>query len=378
MNKMRHYAGARVSTFFLRILQKHPIASHGSIVGEYRRHDQNMSRIYAEQLKTVLSLLSRHEASAATDDVERSALKECRVRKRNLYASQMFSAAVGRWRAGGGRVALLSDLFEVARWSPRLFCRALLGAFGRRANQILPRQVVRSIERMRGRQYHIPVGSVDFGDFRRTSPISSGFGFDRGTPVDRYYIEKFLAQNSGDIHGRVLEIGDDKYTRRFGGNRVHRVDILSVETANPKAVFVGNLASAGVLPEAAFDCIVLIQTLQYVFELRAAVASLYRALKPGGILLATTPSVKSQIDGNRWGATWYWWFTAAAVHRLLGERFGVRDVVVSTSGNLLAATAFHYGLASEELEVNELEKADPESPLLITARATKSKTFPDT
>ena len=205
------------------------------------------------------------------------------------------------------------------------------------------------------------------------SPISSGFGFDRGTPIDRYYIEKFLAQNSEDIRGCVLEIGDDKYTRHFGGNRVHRVDILSVEPANPKAAFVGDLACSEVLPEAAFDCIVLTQTLQYVFELRAAVANLYRALKPGGILLVTAPSVKSQIDGSKWGATWYWWFTAAAMRRLLSECFQARDVAVSTSGNILTATAFHFGLAFEELELHELEMADPEFPLLITARAIKNK-----
>ena len=96
----------------LRIVQKYPIASHGTIVGEYRRHYQNMSSVYAEQLKTVLRLLSRHEANLATDDVTRSALQECRVRKRNLYASQMLSAAVARWRAHGNYVALLRDLLR--------------------------------------------------------------------------------------------------------------------------------------------------------------------------------------------------------------------------------------------------------------------------
>src|SRR5450759_3773496 len=36
----------------------------------------------------------------------------------------------------------------------------------------------------------------------RTSPFSEVHGFDRGTPVDRYYIERFLDQHREDIHGR--------------------------------------------------------------------------------------------------------------------------------------------------------------------------------
>src|SRR5258708_1276969 len=50
-----------------------------------------------------------------------------------------------------------------------------------------------------------PLGTVKLGDFVRTRPISTSFGFDRGTPIDRYYIENFLGRNAGDIRGRVLE-----------------------------------------------------------------------------------------------------------------------------------------------------------------------------
>src|SRR6185503_1474005 len=59
----------------------------------------------------------------------------------------------------------------------------------------------------------------DWGDLRRLRPVSRTFGYDRGLPVDRYYIESFLERNRRDIDGRTLEIGDDEYTRRFGGER---------------------------------------------------------------------------------------------------------------------------------------------------------------
>ena len=71
-------------------------------------------------------------------------------------------------------------------------------------------------------------GQMDLGDLRRLAPLSREFGYDRGQPVDRYYIEAFLAASSGLIRGRVLEIGDRSYTERFGGDRVTQSDVLNV------------------------------------------------------------------------------------------------------------------------------------------------------
>ena len=154
---------------------------------------------------------------------------------------------------------------------------------------------------------------------------------------------------------------------------MERSDILSVEASNPKATFVGDLTQANTLPEAVFDCIVLTQTLQYIFEIPAAVATLFRALKPGGALLLTVPSVRSQIDGRAWGATWYWWFTPAAIRRLLEGSFQPDAVTVDTYGNIFVATAFHFGVALEEVKPNELDVSDPEFPVIVTARAIKRR-----
>src|SRR5690348_17021256 len=71
-------------------------------------------------------------------------------------------------------------------------------------------------------------GMVRFGDLRRIEPLSRIFGSDRGLPVDRYYIEQFLAAHAADIQGRVLEIGHNVYTRKFGAERVTKSDVLHI------------------------------------------------------------------------------------------------------------------------------------------------------
>ena len=83
-----------------------------------------------------------------------------------------------------------------------------------------------------------PVGHVAFNNLRRTEPVSRAFGGDRGLPIDRYYIEKFLGQHKTDIHGHVLEIGDNKYTRQFGDQRVRYSDILYAKAGHPQATII--------------------------------------------------------------------------------------------------------------------------------------------
>ena len=216
-----------------------------------------------------------------------------------------------------------------------------------------------------------PVGKVDFGSFRRLSPISRSFGFDRGQPIDRYYIERFLDRYRNDVRGHVLEIGDDGYTRAFGGARVTRSDVLSLTASHPTVTIVADLARGDDLPGDRFDCFILTQTLQFIYRLEAAMATVYRLLRPGGVLLATFPVI-SQIcryDMDRWGD--YWRFTSLSARRLFECAFPDGDVRVEAHGNVLAATAFLQGLSTRDLTEAELDHRDPDYEVLITVRAVK-------
>jgi SAM-dependent methyltransferase len=216
-----------------------------------------------------------------------------------------------------------------------------------------------------------PVGWARLGSLRRTTPISTCWGMERGEPVDRYYIERFLAANAADIRGRVLEIGDNTYTRAFGKDQVSQSDVLHVVEDRPQVTIIGDLTNADHIPAATFDCIILTQTLQAIFDVAAVIRTVHRILKPGGVLLVTIPGISqiSRYDMDRWG--YYWSFTTRSAEELFAAVFPRDRLQVETHGNVLAAVAFLHGLASQELRRKELDYRDPDYQLLITVRATR-------
>ena len=353
---------------YLRMARRYPIAAYPDLVAAYRLHGQNMSADHRSMLRTMLDVHASH-APPGGDRVAAQAWSEGRQRWRRYYAEEMARA---RYRGRQGGMPLLSSLTQLARIavvSPQVAARDMLGGLRRRVAAMLPRQRAERLMLSRGDRVP-PVGRVQLGDLRRLKPISDSFGFDRGLPVDRYYIERFLARNASEILGRVLEVGDDAYTRKFGGSRVTRSDVLHVAAGNPRATFVGDVTDPRVLPENAFNCIIFTQTLQLIYDVRAALVQLHRALAPGGVALVTAPGI-SQIDRGEWGNTWFWSFTPTAMERLFGDVFGPDAVMVRRYGNVFAATMFLQGLAVEELDTSDLDPIDRAYPVIVSVRARK-------
>jgi SAM-dependent methyltransferase len=214
-------------------------------------------------------------------------------------------------------------------------------------------------------------GNAKFGDFRRLEPFTRSFGYDRGKPIDRYYIEKFLKKNEGSIAGHVVEVGDDRYTKEFGGSKVIKSDVLDQDHPDSSPTIIADLTKADHIPSNSFDCIIITQTLQFIYNINDAVKSLHRILQPGGVLLASMPSVSPicRYDMDRWGD--YWRFTSAAATRLFGDVFGHENVEVNAYGNVFVSLAFLYGMAAEELTIEELDFHDRDYEALITVRAVK-------
>jgi SAM-dependent methyltransferase len=247
--------------------------------------------------------------------------------------------------------------------------RSTLAGALRRSKLPLPHAVAR---RLGWTLPGAPLGSIRMGDLRCLQPVSREYGFDRGQPIDRYYIERFLAANAPLVRGRALEVGDNAYTRRFGGSQVSRADVLNVKAGVPNTTFVADLTSGAGVPDAAFDCIILTQTLHLVFDVAAALRTLHRILKPGGTLLLTVPGTISQIEQGEWSSTWYWGFTSLSLGRLFDAAFPAPRAVITEFGNVLTSVAFLEGLVAEEFSPEELAHRDELYPLLLAVRATKA------
>lgn len=238
--------------------------------------------------------------------------------------------------------------------------------------RLIPRKLYRTIRR---RLLDPPHGQIDFGDLRRLRPISADWGADRGQPIDRFFIERYLTRHASDIRGRVLEIGTDRYTRQFGEGQVTELEVLHVAEENPGVTRIGDLQTGEGVPSEAFDCVILTQTLPFIYDCAAAVRTVERALTPGGVLLVTVPGISriSRYDMDRWGH--HWSFSTASLQRLLAP-FEEARIEIEAYGNVLSAVAFLHGIAADELTEEELDATDPDFQVLIAGRARKANESP--
>jgi SAM-dependent methyltransferase len=205
----------------------------------------------------------------------------------------------------------------------------------------------------------------EWGNLRRVEPFSQSFGFDRGTPVDRYYLDRFLDANRALITGRVLEVQVPSYTKRFGQEvrESHTVDI------NPgfQATYTCDLAQAPQIPDAHYDCFLAPNTFQHLLDLHSALRTILRVVRPGGTVLASAAMLLPLIpEGGD-----YWRLTPDGWRVVLEAEWPQCDISIEGHGNCLSAAAAMYGLAHEELRPEELDAHDPRYPVLITIRCRK-------
>ncbi len=240
----------------------------------------------------------------------------------------------------------------------------------RTARRFLSDNMIRAVKDAE-QAIHRKLNPVPWNSLRRRDPIARGFGYRRGKSVDRYYVEKFLADNRSDIRGSVLEIASPDYTQHFGGDQVTKSDVLHVVEGNPQATFVGDLTTGEGIPSEAFDCFILTETLSTIYDTKAAIRGAYAALKPGGVLLVTVSGISqiSQYDMHRWGD--YWRFTSLSVQRLFEEVFPPSHLTINAYGNVTSAVALLLGLVVQDLTTEELDHWDPDYEVTVTARAVK-------
>lgn len=358
---------------YLRITRQHTVGDHNHNMAAYRIHGTNMSSKIPFMLNAALLVHQRQKAHLQGTDEEK-AWHNGRAIWKHYYTDKLKQAlyrqvskekVIPAWT---DRSALLQESITAG---VRLESKVARLRIRQVLRKILPSAILRRLYRLGYIHGYIPpVGKIQWADLERTSPFSNDFGFDRGGPVDRYYIEKFLSENKTLVHGRVLEIGDNAYTRQFGAQSVTQSDVLHITWANDTVTFVGDLSNAPHIPSDAFDCIILTQTLHFLYDFRAALGTCYRILKKGGTLLITVPGI-SHIDKGEWRDFWLWAFTDKSMQKLLAEHFNENDIHIQTYGNVYIATAFLYGMGLPEVRPDFLDIHDPSYQVIIAVRATK-------
>jgi SAM-dependent methyltransferase len=200
-------------------------------------------------------------------------------------------------------------------------------------------------------------------------PLSDHFGLDRGEPLDRYYIEAFLAEQREVIRGSVLEVQDDAYTKAYGADRVSMSAVVDIDVANQRATFIADLSEPASVPEDAYDCIILTQTLHLIRRPERCVENCYRGLRSGGTLLATAPSL-SRVSPTYPDAD-FWRFTPAGIRELF-ERRWPDTFSVHAFGNLRICIGFLVGQVVAEVPATVLDFRDPRFPLTVAVTAGKT------
>ncbi|MBD5503044.1 MAG: methyltransferase domain-containing protein [Lachnospiraceae bacterium] len=200
-------------------------------------------------------------------------------------------------------------------------------------------------------------------------PVSKRFGAERGKPIDRIYIERFLEENRDKINGTVMEMADSEYTEMFG-KHVEQSLILHLNGWG-KSVIKGNLETGEGIQESSIDCFICTQTIQFIYDIHSAVRNIYKMLKPGGIALVTAHCLGqiSLYDYYNWGE--YWRFTDMSMQRLFAEAFDESEVTVQSWGTMKTAIAYQYGLCAEDLQKEDFEVQDKQYPVIVTVAARK-------
>lgn len=210
---------------------------------------------------------------------------------------------------------------------------------------------------------------MHWGSLKRHLPVDPAGGSGRGTSIDAYYVSKFLDAVAGDLRGRVLVFRDAAVIV----DQVDRsavVDVIDVQPGNAAVTVLADPASPGAIDPASKDCIVLVGCLRWVADLAGTLASAWRGLAPGGVLLVSVPTLAPVTDDDLGPDRWR--VTAAGLEEVLMQACPGAESKIMTFGNPVSAVAVMAGLAAEDLSAAELDAHDPRFVVVVAARVQRA------
>ena len=361
---------------YLRITRNYPVYFHNALVAEYRLHSTNITKNAELMLRSVMTVLRSQREYIKDDKKYMEAYRAGRKFWIEYYGYDLMQMVKAQLSMGGEIIRALRGIVTLIIYAPEWFSLYAFKYVKRCVKRTLKSLCSISAPTFLQRNdelspYTPPPGHVQFGDLHRLTPIGNKSSGRQGNAVHYYYTERFLRSNSSRIHGAVLEAAGSRYAKRYGRNNVSKTDVLLLKGSSiPDGENIVTLDDADRIPSHTYDCIILPQILQYTYDIKASLITLYRILKQGGVLLATVPGISRNIkeghDTNR-----FWSFTTLSAHRLCEEVFPTSHISVRSYGNVMTAAALMHGMMARELKPRQLNFNDPLYQVVIAIRAVK-------
>jgi SAM-dependent methyltransferase len=207
-------------------------------------------------------------------------------------------------------------------------------------------------------------GSLDWGDLRRLVPLCPRFGFSRGTPIDRYYLDRFVERIRPEVTGDVVELGGRDSNREsyglIGATRYRGLD----QRARSSVSLAGDAHDSSILPERSLDAVLAFNVLEHCHSPWLVAENMGRWLRPGGKAFCMVPSAQRL---HRMAED-YWRPLPAALPLLFT---GFSATRLEVFGNPLTTLAALLGIAVEELSQRELDATHPDYPVASCIVATR-------
>ncbi|GAA2591706.1 methyltransferase domain-containing protein [Streptomyces axinellae] len=200
------------------------------------------------------------------------------------------------------------------------------------------------------------VGGIDWGQLRRLTPICPAFGTSRGTPIDRYYLNRFITEIRDVVQGDVVEIGgEDGNKDVYGFTRASGYRGLDIKEG-PGVSLAGDAADPDIIPANSLDSIIAFNVLEHTARPWQVVDNMWQWLRRGGTAYCMVPSAQ-RLHG---APEDYWRPLPAALREMFGAW---SEQTVHQYGNPLSAIASLMGIAAEELDAVELSTHHPDYPV---------------
>ncbi|KAB2835358.1 MAG: glycosyltransferase [Candidatus Brocadia sp.] len=361
---------------YLRIARNYPICFHDDVVAEYWQHDLNMSKNNELMLRSVLTVLQSQWKYVNENKKYIKAYRAGLKYYTEYYGIPLLKEVKKQLFVREERMHALRRMTTLIRYIPGIFAVCLVKKakhlISKALKYLLPAFVFQRLHPTQASSVTIPpLGKVNFGDLHCLTPIQSECGSNLKTAIDRHFMSEFLARYAIDIQGSVLEIGSEVHATSLGGTEIKKSEMIHVKDANSDArVDTIDLINADRLSSNTYDCIIIPHQLQSIYEMKEALVTLYRILKPGGVLLATLPGI-SKKGKDEQSQKRLWSFTMLSARRLFEEIFPASHLTVESFGNVFAAVALMHGLRTTDLRPEELVYNDPLYQIVITVRVVK-------